>query len=258
MKAGAIEVHDWKSNIVPHQTNEWYYHSFKTLLGLRIKGYQNRHRNYFSLYKKNIRTLYITKHAAYRWNIRIGPNMSLVSLQSFMNTLWCEPERMVIVGRNTAIIDNEIVFTFKVENDSMIVTTFYGRISILPALQSITNLHKLNDYPHQLLDLYLPEHVLRHQMLPILPMNSMMFSGSRFSYKLEEFLFDRNTQKLISGYRHSHEGFDRKWFLYTFINSGQLTVKELIPGQKLGKSVNSALRLLGQPQMKHKMELHTQ
>lgn len=159
-------------------------------------------------------------------------NMGLVSLRSYMNTLWSEPERVIIIGRNTGIIDNEIVFTFEVENSSMIVTTFYGRISILPALQSITNLHKLDDYPHQLLDLYLPEHVLRHQKLPILPMNSMMFSGSRFSYKLEEFLFDQNTQRLISGFRPSSMGLERKRFLYTFMNNGQLTVKELIPGQK--------------------------
>ncbi|MFC7373063.1 hypothetical protein ACFQPF_15590 [Fictibacillus iocasae] len=190
----------------------------------------------------------MTNHAVDRWNERIGPLTVQSFLEGMLAALWSEPDRILFLDNHVGVIDHEIVFTFEISKHKMIVTTFYGRISLHPALQSVTEWGKLTDGPKDMLNLTVPMDVVVQQLPPLVSCATIWFSGRKYMYKLEKYLYDSDTSSFLCGYHSKFPaGYQVRVFLTTYLSTGLPVVKEIRPGGKLGKSVISAYRLMNMP-----------
>lgn len=120
-----------------------------------------------TVFERNPIKLTFSKHAFTNWNMRVGPIFtSLVQFYTTLTALFTQSDRIRLFGNNKGFIDNEIVFIYRYDKHDprhIHIITFYGRISLVPALQSV-------------LDRKLPyvkfkqdEEVLRQQTIPAIP-----------------------------------------------------------------------------------------
>ncbi|MBH0164083.1 hypothetical protein IHV12_04105 [Fictibacillus sp. 7GRE50] len=243
MKMGTITIHHWKMNYVPNNDFTYGQEMLKKLVNLRLKGYSQRHRYYHSFCKKKVGGIYLTHHAFYRWNERIGPIMTLQALNLMFASLWEEPDRLILVDQEIGTLDQDIVFTYELDRGQLVITTFYGRMSLYPALQGMTNGQRLKLPQNDMLDLKISKQLLQNQLPPQLPYVTLIFSGKRFMYKIEQYLYDPLKQVFYYGYV-PESNLELKTWIYTYYASAMPIIREWEPERKNGKSIAQAMKWL--------------
>jgi hypothetical protein len=243
MKLGTITIHHWKMNYVPNNDFVFGQDGLKKLVNLRLKGYSQRHRYYHSYCKKRVTGIHLTHHAFFRWNERIGPIMTLEGLNLMFTSLWEEPDRLILVDKEIGTLDQDIVFTYEMDQEQLVITTFYGRMTHYPALQSMTIGQRIKLPQNDMLDLKIPNKLLLEQLPPHLPCNTITFSGKKYMYKIEQYLYDPISNVYRYGYVLEDNLVLKTW-LYTYYASRMPLMEELETGKRIGKSVAQALKWL--------------
>jgi hypothetical protein len=186
-----------------------------------------------------IKEIIVSPHCVKRWNERVGPKLTKEELISLFNQLLQIPYRITTLSKEIAVIDDDIVFIYKIEEDKMIVLTIYGRLSLKPSLQNLERLKTFNYHHYDRLNLSIPEEVLEKQIVPPIPEEVYLFSGRRTFYRIEKF-------NCVDG---------ELYYLTTFSN-GRQNLREinlLNPKQpKLNKKVLYVLYSLGYKEFVYK------
>ncbi|MEK4339095.1 hypothetical protein [Brevibacillus sp. FSL L8-0710] len=154
-----------------------------------IKEYfLNKNRQHFWYNPSRLNRIQITDHALQRWNERVGPSTDKDSLEQIINALFFQLRCVEFISEDMGVIDDDIVFTFYQMNDSIVISTFYGRKSLNFILTKIAELRKLNKYIPIKIDLSIPSDVLESQLSPPLPSETMVFKGSWTKYYIEKYI----------------------------------------------------------------------
>jgi hypothetical protein len=133
-------------------------------------------------------SIQLDTHAFQRWNERISPCQNLNALRTRMIQL-LHLERIHLSPKGWGWIDRDILFGYKLNGQTLIIQTFIGRISLIPALANYKAVLRFNSIQNDRLDLAIPPLVLKQQQLPLIPREVVKFSGSRNHYQLEEYLY---------------------------------------------------------------------
>ena len=128
-------------------------------------------------------------HALERWNERVGPIISLTSLQKSLEIIFRNfPYRINKLDHGIGSIDNDIIFTYEITEKEFRITTFYGRKNIHPTLNHVRNLRKYNLYYNEYVNLALSKEELTKQFFPLIPKEMIHFQGRITSYILEKYI----------------------------------------------------------------------
>lgn len=144
-----------------------------------------------SIARMNIVQVLVNSHALVRWNSRVGPKTDTSHLVTIIKSaLLTNSERIELLGRELAILDNEIAFAYSIEEGVFTVTTFFGRISIVPSLANAETLRKYNQRYNEQINLELTDELLEMQVFPQAPASTLQFTDSLnihelFYYKCE-------------------------------------------------------------------------
>ncbi|WP_182102453.1 hypothetical protein [Niallia taxi] len=194
-------------------------------------NYDQIHYDFTQRLKKRMPSIEVNDHGWERWNERIGPHASLDEINNRIQALYREPERIVFLSHEFGMIDNEIVFTYMQKKKTVVITTFYGRISLQPALADIDYLKYFNERYQEKLGLFEDNEVLSRQLMPPVPKVDMSYRGRWTEYKIEEYALDNNEKVVVIinlGGKASEPGF-------ILVDEDQ--------GGKIGKSGKKALKL---------------
>jgi len=145
----------------------------------------------------------VTNHALERWNTRVGPYMQTKKeLANYLTIILAakvkryemlqEPNKKF---ENYLIeIENEIVGAFIIDKGEIAFTTFFGRLSKVPALANWYflqhfNLKKgrLNNRIHDHVKLEFPIEQLMNENLPAAPVAEWFINGNRTNYIVEKY-----------------------------------------------------------------------
>ena len=151
--------------------------------------------------------LILSQHATVRWNQRVGPKTSKFDLQLTLQLL-LELGRIEITG-DYGIIDNDIIFTYTTDNNNTLtITSFYGRRSITPALNNFDAFRTYTHKQQELINLNISDDKLTKQILPAIPCERMIFKGNRTKYIIDRYKndFSRVFLTFVNG-RRQDEGF---------------------------------------------------
>ena len=128
---------------------------------------------------KGIIDVVVDSHAYERWNQRVGPiTPSEILTNIFKVAVLINPNRIHVLDRELAILDNDIVFSFEFENSILKVTTFFGRISLKPLLSNVDILRRYNVHYNEEVDLHIDNCVIDKQVLPITPTSVIEYIDS--------------------------------------------------------------------------------
>lgn len=131
----------------------------------------------------------IDNHAFERWNERVGPTISLDSLQKSLEIIFRHcPYRIDRLDQGIGSIDKDIIFTYETSDNEFKITTFYGRKHIHPTLNHVRNLRKYNLYYNEYVNLALSTDELTKQYFPLIPKEMIHFQGRITSYILEKYI----------------------------------------------------------------------
>lgn len=175
----------------------------------------------------------ISKHGGQRWNERVGPSVDLTRLQEILEIILLHfPYRFRKMAEGIGTIDEDIVFTYEFENKkTLIITTFYGRKSLVPSLNLVKQLRRYNQINKAYIELEIPKENLETQLLPLVPKELIQFKGRKSEYLLE---------------KHQVTGFKQPFFVlfidYTFRGIIDL---ENPSGLKLSNNVLVVLNRMG-------------
>lgn len=128
---------------------------------------------------KKIKRVYVDPHAWERWNERVGPSIKKNELIELIRTIFFDfPERISIESESSdlASIDNDIIFGFKIKNNSIKINTFYGRKSVNNLLNDIDSLRIFNKNQNDKIKLDVDKTVLNQMKKPLLPSKFIQFS----------------------------------------------------------------------------------
>lgn len=135
---------------------------------------------------KGITAIKITEHAHTRWNERVGPFIENSSnLEILLSGLIGLPDRLTWISHSIGLIDNDIVFIGDIRSKELVISTFYGRKALHPALNQFQSLKKFNVYSDDHINLSICNEVLGQQVLPPIPVQILQFSGRKTDYCLE-------------------------------------------------------------------------
>ncbi|WP_121616866.1 hypothetical protein [Virgibacillus halodenitrificans] len=152
---------------------------------------RERYRTIYAYHGKGIpskiKEIVVNPHCVERWNERIGPKLEEEELELMFNQLLQIPYRITTLSKEIAIIDDDIVFIYKFEEDKMIILTIYGRLSLKPSLQNLDRLKTFNYHHYDRLNLSIPERVLEEQIIPPIPVELFVFKGTKTFYRIEKF-----------------------------------------------------------------------
>lgn len=165
--------------------------NFQEIKEQHSKLIQDRYRTLYTYHGKEIpsriKEIVVNPHCIQRWNERVGPRLEEEELELMFNQLLKIPYRITTLSKEIAIIDDDIVFIYKLEEDKMIILTIYGRLSLKPSLQNLDRLKTFNYHHYDRLNLSIPERVLEEQIVPPTPEELYVFKGSRTFYRFEKF-----------------------------------------------------------------------
>ncbi|MFC7440370.1 hypothetical protein [Laceyella putida] len=133
-------------------------------------------------------TVHIDTHAYERWIERISPCPHLQLLRVKLQQLLCLG-RISLSPKGWGFIDQDILFGYKIIGNKLIIQTFLGRVSLVPALGNYKAVRRFISTQHDRLDLTISPHILKQQHLPLIPKERILFSGNRNRYVLEEYAF---------------------------------------------------------------------
>lgn len=196
--------------------------------------YRNRYSSPGKPLPNQITSVLINGHTVQRWNERVGPSLDKEQLEELFNDLIKIPYRITTLSDDIAVIDDEIVFIYKFNEDQLVILTIYGRISLKPSLQSLNELRRFNYQQYDRLNLSISRDVLERQFPPPVPKNAYYFKGNHTTYRLETYECENRNQKI---------------FLTTYSIDGNQRMKEImldVPQQaKLSNKVLYVLYELG-------------
>lgn len=129
----------------------------------------------------------ISDHAFTRWNERVSRESNISKLTNTLNYLNQSLARIDFATSSVGVIDNDIVFTYVQSDRSIIITTFYGRISQKNVLANFENLQHFNMIEDDSVNLQLNDELLDKLVTLPLPAQRMIFKGSQARYVLDEF-----------------------------------------------------------------------
>jgi hypothetical protein len=142
--------------------------------------------------------------------------------------------RIELHPNGVGVIDREILFTYELEEEDIIITTFYGRLSQIHALHQFEALRNYNAHSDEYVGLSLSSDVLRTLPEPPVPSLRMIFRGQTSTYLLEKYT----------------DGIMDLFALTVLDGAGVGVVREFFSDQpdceKLEKSVRRALLLFGE------------
>ncbi len=197
--------------------------------------YRNRYGAPGKPLPSRIKSVVINFHNVIRWNERVGPAINGEELENLFNDLIKIPYRITTLSDDIAVIDDEVVFIYKFINDKLVIPTIYGRISLKPSLQGLSELKRFNYQQYDKLNLSLPKDILEKQYAPPVPDVAYYFKGSHTTYRLETY---KVCEKKIE-----------KIFLTTYSFEGNQRMRELmldVPEQaKINTKVLYILNCLG-------------
>ncbi|MFJ7982258.1 hypothetical protein ACIQ1D_18530 [Lysinibacillus xylanilyticus] len=128
---------------------------------------------------KGIIDVKVDSHAFERWNQRVGPiTTDEILTNIFRVAILINPNRVRVLDRGLAILDEEVVFSFEFEDSILKVTTFFGRISLKPLLLNVDTLRRYNQRYSEEVDLSIDSEVINQQGLPIVPSSVIEFVDS--------------------------------------------------------------------------------
>jgi hypothetical protein len=131
----------------------------------------------------------INHHTLDRWNERVGPIVSLDSLQKSLEIIFKNcPYRISKLDQGIASIDNDIIFTYDSDESEFSISTFYGRKTLQPTLNHVKTLRKYNLHNNEYVNLTLSNEELNEQILPFIPKEIIYFEGHLTSYILEKYI----------------------------------------------------------------------
>lgn len=206
-------------------------HNLAKKISQRLIYDQNEY-DYTKKVKKTINEVKVSYHAYERWNDRVGPHVDGKEyIQRLFQKLIEEPERIILISDDFGIVDNDILFTFEMKDGLFFITTFYGRISLHPALSDIHYIKKWQSHSNERLDLKMSDDLLKKQSLPIVSNKYVYFSGKNHEYKIEEYRMENEV---------------RTFLLVVKSVDHRLYVKELDRSQlkSYGKSVKKGVKYL--------------
>ncbi|MCM3130134.1 MULTISPECIES: hypothetical protein [unclassified Paenibacillus] len=188
----------------------------------------------------------ITDHALQRWNERVSSSrMNFFCLQGKLNLLFNQFGRVELQPNGVGIIDREIIFTYENDDENIIITTFYGRLSQIHSLHHFEALRNYNAYSSEFLDLDLSPESLNTLPVPPIPFQRMIFRGNTSTYLIEKYT----------------DGSVDFFVLIVLEGADSGSVREFYSNQpggvKLEKSVRRALLLLGNEEFVYRyVEIH--
>jgi hypothetical protein len=134
-----------------------------------------------------IKKIEVSEHAYSRWNKRVGPVTEKVVVEQVIDIL-LETFRVEWGENGIGYLDDEIVFTFDyLDESTVVIKNFYGRISAMPALQDFEELREYNQTENEKVDLSLSDEELKKQRFPILPVAIEQHIKKRFKHQIEYF-----------------------------------------------------------------------
>jgi hypothetical protein len=162
----------------------------------QISKQKIRHKRLLPHFPKNVRII-LDLHAFHRWNERISPCPDIQLLSSRIIQL-LHLGRVQLSPKGWGLIDQDILFGYKISDQCLIIQTFIGRISLIPALANYKAVLRFNASQNDRLNLYIPSKLLKRQHLPLLPREVVKFAGTRNRYQLEEYRYSREDGSLAS------------------------------------------------------------
>lgn len=174
----------------------------------KIKSfYRSSYTYHGKSFSTKIESVEINYHSLLRWNERIGPKVTIEELELLFTQLLQIPYRITRLTNEIGVIDDDIIFIYKIKDTSLVILTIYGRLSLKPSLQDLKELKNYNYYHYDRLNLSIQEHILNEQILPLIPKKLIYFQGTRRFYRIELFnsiegdmiylsLFENGQQKI--------------------------------------------------------------
>lgn len=160
---------------------------------------------------KGITEVEVDSHALERWNQRVGPiALNEVLTNMFRVAVLINPNRILLMERGLAILDNEIVFSFECKDCVFKVTTFFGRISLKPLLSNVDILRKYNLRYQEEIDLVIESTVINQQVLPAAPSSVI------------EFIDDKNRPNLLFYFQGLDNHGGKRNFYYHLIRNTEI------------------------------------
>jgi len=137
-------------------------------------------------------------HAIQRWNERICTVVPPQQLLTLIRQVYFLG-RIHISKAGWGVIDNEILFGYRLKGNRLIIQTFLGRISLIPHLANYPSVLRFNQLHKDRINLHIPSHVLHKQKPPPIPKEVIHFSGQNYHYKMEEYTYydEGNTQNYL-------------------------------------------------------------
>lgn len=134
---------------------------------------------------KGIIDVEVDSHAYERWPQRVGPIVTEDALKNiFRLAVLIQTNRVRVLDRDLAILDDEYVFAFKFEDSIFTITTFFGRISLKPFLSNVDTLRKYNSHFNEEINLVVEKDTLNQQSLPFAPTSVIEFDDSKNTHIL--------------------------------------------------------------------------
>lgn len=150
-------------------------------------AYRNKYSYHGYSLHDQVKSVVIKDHSVLRWNERVGPKLEKNEIELLFNQLIKVPYRVTKLTKEIAVIDDDIIFIYRIENNELIVMTIYGRLSLKPSLQDINKLKTYNYHHYDRLNLSIPEHILNEQTVPPIPKKLFHFRGRYNFYRIEVF-----------------------------------------------------------------------
>lgn len=173
-------------------------------------------------------------HAFQRWGQRVGRSNNKTLLEYKIHILYSLLDRVELLSPEFGLIDKEILFTYKRENNKIIISTFYGRLSQNPALYHFDAMRNYNLQQDEYIDLSLDQSTLSNLVNPPIPTQRMIFKGNRTRYMIDKYSDAERSVLIMTVLEGQEKGVVRE----IYSNEPKC--------EKLGKSVLQALLLLGQ------------
>jgi len=133
------------------------------------------------------RNIVVTDHAYKRWNERVSTKLEINQLTSTLQNL-LYMGRIDLLENNLGVIDDEIVFIYdNSHKHSLVIKTFYGRISQVKSLANFNSLRAFNSNQSDHIDISLSTELLGSLIAMPLPYKRIVFQGTVKEYILEEY-----------------------------------------------------------------------
>ncbi|KOY81333.1 hypothetical protein I6G82_02370 [Lysinibacillus macroides] len=178
---------------------------------------------------KGIIDVKVVAHAYERWHQRVGPPTTEDLLTNvFRVAILINPNRIRVLTRNLAILDNDIVFSFEFEDSILKITTFFGRTSLKPLLLNVDALRRYNSQYKEEVDLHVERCVMTKQIPPIAPSTVIKFEDSENKSHLFFYIKSKD----------SNRNQNRNFFYHLIKNSEEVESSDDIVGEYTVKKID--------------------